>query len=600
MISAAIATQDDTEAHPPGARKVLVAEDSAITHDLLKLLLNHRGHEVDIASDGLQALQALREKTYDVALLDYHLPGMDGLEVAAAIKADAHRRRIPRLIAITADPEGLLSAEAGCESFDYILPKPLDINQLGKVVEEQAEIADRDAAAAETEIRPPAAAPGPEAKTATPVPAILEGLGYKFLMWPDDIDATRLSSRAMQATLADPRFAALVVSTPVTDADLASLWQHKALFALPVIDLTGTMGLKADLDASVLEKREKDKIERLIRRFADGRSHLHRDLLLSEDLEDRVLGRIFVAGKPLDATLDANLHACIGYQMALAPETIAREANNLYAKGLMEREFVERFHVCHRCDSSRIHVRKECVRCRSSHLIEEQYLKHFPCGFQGPKSAFRHGLQMVCPKCKRELGDHDADYEPVATLIICQNCGHADERSTTGMLCLDCEAHDNWETGRERDAYSYRLSDQGKGFAEYGRSFLGLFQKPLRFEELPQELILALNEAAKAYNDKRTPFTLVNIFYKNEREISAGHGARQFAETRDQFVDNLRAALGGGQLVVEGPSNYDFALLPNTSPAQAQRDFPRLRERAESTLRYDLGATMKAFGPEDF
>jgi CheY-like chemotaxis protein len=600
MISAAIAAHEETETHAAGARKVLVAEDSAITHDLLKLLLNQRGHEVDVASDGIQALQALREKTYDVALLDYRMPGMDGLQVAAAIKADAQGRRVPRLIAITADPEGLLSADDGCEAFDYILPKPLDINQVGKVVEEQAEIADRKAETAEAAVADPAAEAAPTTKPAAPVPAILEGLGYKFLMWPDDIDTTRLSSRAMQATLADPRFAALVINTPVTDADLASLWQHKALFALPVIDLTGTMGIKADLDASVLETREKHKIERLIRHFADGRSHLHRDLLLSEDLEDRLLGRIFVAGKPLDAKLNADLHACVGYNLALAPETIAREANSLYAKGLLEREFVERFHVCHRCDSSRIHVRKECVRCRSSHLIEEQYLKHFACGFQGPKSAFRHGLQMVCPKCKRELGDHDTDYEPVATLIICKNCGHADEHSAVGMLCLDCEAHDNWETGRERDAYSYRLSDQGKGFAEYGRSFLGLFQKPLRFEELPQELILALNEAAKTYNAERTPFTLVNIFYKNEREISAGHGARQFAETRDQFVDNLRAALGSAQLVVEGPSNYDFALMPNTSPAQAQRDFPRLRERAESTLRYDLGATMKAFGPEDF
>jgi hypothetical protein len=140
----------------------------------------------------------------------------------------------------------------------------------------------------------------------------------------------------------------------------------------------------------------------------------------------------------------------------------------------------------------------------------------------------------------------------------------------------------------------------GTGFAEYGRSFLGLFQKPLRFEELPRQLVLALNEAAKKYNESKTPFTLVNIFYKNERQITAERGARPFTEARDQFLENLRSALGGSKPVVKGPSSYDFALLPDIGPDQAQRDFAGLRQRAASTVRVDLGATLKAFGPEDF
>ncbi len=186
----------------------------------------------------MSALEALREKQYDVALLDYHLPKMDGLQVAAAIKAEAGAHRLPRLIAITADPEGLLSAEAGCEKFDYILPKPLDINQVGKVVEEQADIADREAAAeasAQDEI--------PRRSVAVaPLPSILDGMGQKLLAWPDDLDESRFTSRAMQATLGDVRFDALVIKAPLSSHDLETIWQRKALFALPVIDLTGTLG----------------------------------------------------------------------------------------------------------------------------------------------------------------------------------------------------------------------------------------------------------------------------------------------------------------------------------------------------------------------
>jgi hypothetical protein len=168
------------------------------------------------------------------------------------------------------------------------------------------------------------------------------------------------------------------------------------------------------------------------------------------------------------------------------------------------------------------------------------------------------------------------------------------------MICLDCTARYDWDACRSRDAYSYRLTDHGMGFAEYGRSFLGLFQKPLRFAELPRELVVALNGVAKKFSEDRTPFALVNIFYKQERQVTTEHGVRQFAEARDQFIENLRSALGGSKLVVHGPSSYDFALLPDIGPHQAERDFARLRERAASTLHFDLGATLKAFGPEDF
>ncbi len=425
-------------------------------------------------------------------------------------------------------------------------------------------------------------------------------MDHKFLAWPDDLDASRFTSRAMQATLGDVRFDALVIKVPVSSDDLAMIWDRKALYALPVIDLTGSLGGRADLDASRLEPHERDRVDRLIRRFQERRAHLHRDLLLSDDLEDRLLGRIFVSGKPLTATLDSSSPSCVSYNITMSPDVLVRETERMRGKGLLKREFVERFHECGRCESSHLHARDVCVKCRSPNLVVEEYIHHFRCGFQGPKSDFRRGLELVCPKCHHELGSIGIDFGPVQTMVICQGCGHTDGKSDIGMVCLDCDAHYEWGTCRERDVFSYQLTDQGSGFAEYGRSFLGLFQKPLRFEELPNELILALNDAAKKFNEDNTPFTLVNIFYKNERAITSEHGGRLFAGARDQFIANLRAALGHNELVVRGPSSYDFALLPGIDPQQATRGFPNLSQRAAGPLSLDLGATLKAFGPEDF
>src|SRR5680860_648783 len=88
---------------------ILVAEDSVITQDLLKLLLTQRGHSVDTVEDGAKALSALQDRHYDIALMDFHLPIMDGLQVVSAYKdltdgAAAHTR----FIGITADVTGFM------------------------------------------------------------------------------------------------------------------------------------------------------------------------------------------------------------------------------------------------------------------------------------------------------------------------------------------------------------------------------------------------------------------------------------------------------------------------------------------------------------
>ena len=58
------------------------------------------------------------------------------------------------------------------------------------------------------------------------------------------------------------------------------------------------------------------------------------------------------------------------------------------------------------------------------------------------------------------------------------------------------------------------------------------------------ELVVALNAAAKRFNEHKMPFTLLNISYEHEREVTGAQGARQFATSRALFLENLRAELG--------------------------------------------------------
>jgi hypothetical protein len=184
-------------------------------------------------------------------------------------------------------------------------------------------------------------------------------------------------------------------------------------------------------------------------------------------------------------------------------------------------------------------------------------------------------------------------------MMVCRACGHAGSDPAVGFVCLDCRAHADSDSCPTRDVYSYRLTDQGMGLAEYGRAFLGKARDALRLAELPIELVVALNAAAKRFNDEKVPFTLVNIAYEHEREITADQGARAFAQARDLFIENMRAALPKTDMVIKGQT-YDFALLRDIDPKQAKADFEKLREAAQATVRADLGARFQAFGPEDF
>jgi two-component system, sensor histidine kinase and response regulator len=67
---------------------VLVAEDQQANQKLTRMLLEKQGHEVIIVSNGLEALAALKTRTFDVVLMDVQMPMMDGLQAAAAIREE--------------------------------------------------------------------------------------------------------------------------------------------------------------------------------------------------------------------------------------------------------------------------------------------------------------------------------------------------------------------------------------------------------------------------------------------------------------------------------------------------------------------------------
>ncbi|VTT97742.1 histidine kinase : Uncharacterized protein OS=Asticcacaulis sp. AC402 GN=ABAC402_06830 PE=4 SV=1: Response_reg: HisKA: HATPase_c: Response_reg [Gemmataceae bacterium] len=129
---AAVASHHDITltAHP---RRILVVDDNIDAAESLSLLLSLSGHDIKIAYTGPDALAAAADFLPEVVFLDLSLPGMDGFEVAHALRADGRLKRVV-LVALTgwgSEEDRQRSRDAG---FDFHLTKPIGAATLAELL----------------------------------------------------------------------------------------------------------------------------------------------------------------------------------------------------------------------------------------------------------------------------------------------------------------------------------------------------------------------------------------------------------------------------------------------------------------------------------
>jgi DNA-binding response OmpR family regulator len=107
--------------------EILVAEDQADIRDLIALNLRHAGYAVTPVADGRAALDSQAERAADLLILDLMMPGLDGLEVCKALRAQGRATPILMLTAKSTELDRVLGLELGAD--DY-LTKPFSMAEL--------------------------------------------------------------------------------------------------------------------------------------------------------------------------------------------------------------------------------------------------------------------------------------------------------------------------------------------------------------------------------------------------------------------------------------------------------------------------------------
>ncbi len=118
-------------------KKILIVDDEEVIIHLTSLILKKRGYEITSCTNAEEALSLVQKERPDLIILDYLLPGKNGLEFCQEVKSNTPTSHIP--ILITTGQKLNLEAEILQDKLlqpDHILSKPFDIDELLKIIEE--------------------------------------------------------------------------------------------------------------------------------------------------------------------------------------------------------------------------------------------------------------------------------------------------------------------------------------------------------------------------------------------------------------------------------------------------------------------------------
>lgn len=113
--------------------RILVVDDNLMNLRLSSVTLELAGHEILVATNGIEAIEIAKRELPDVILMDLRMPVMDGNHAMQHIKTDARTQHIP-VIALTASAMKGEREKLLADGFDGYIDKPIDVHTFSKSI----------------------------------------------------------------------------------------------------------------------------------------------------------------------------------------------------------------------------------------------------------------------------------------------------------------------------------------------------------------------------------------------------------------------------------------------------------------------------------
>lgn len=557
--------------------RILVIDDDPLMTDAVSAALSAKGFAVDQADSCLSAVDLIKKNDYELALIDYQMPDIDGLMSARLLQSLTAQTQVPRLVALTGNTEKLKAQEGAEDAFYDVLEKPSSPHVLAQYVQRTLAETDRGRLTAMAK-------------------ALWQQHGFKTAPRAINVpEPTRDQAMALSLFFEpapDGRADCIVLTRQSGVGELERLRLRDGNYLLPVVDLTGRERRLADVALNAAAPDDWAGTAEVVAKFARNRFRLESRFERAENLRDQLLAYLFVSDRDFTPVHDPSHPACISYPGGF-PVTAVAAAEDLVTQGFLTRHFADRFYTCGSCQSRRLSVREECPGCRSADIEESELIHHFRCAHQAPEGAFRAGAQLICPKCKSALRHYGHDYDRPGKVFVCGSCGAWNSEPAVGFVCMDCGTHSDAEAISRQDVFSYALTAKA-------RELLTGDARPFRMDapqimngnvpggEQPapppsEDLLRALHSAGLDPKSSRDVFQVVEVFYGAESGVVAQSGYPVFAKLRRLFLENLSNLLADYGRVVPG-ERRDYLVLADDDTASLEAFLTKAFAHSEETL----------------
>src|SRR5215216_4727718 len=130
----ALGKATQTEKHATPQLKILVVDDDELNRRMMKILLTREGHHVDLAANGMEALDSVKYERFDIVFMDLQMPTMDGVEASRRIREWENGGMHTFIVALTASympEEGHVLFSAGIDNY---ISKPFETEHIQRML----------------------------------------------------------------------------------------------------------------------------------------------------------------------------------------------------------------------------------------------------------------------------------------------------------------------------------------------------------------------------------------------------------------------------------------------------------------------------------